>query len=246
MKNKTCYRTFRNFALGAALCLLCAAALAAQQPESNPIADLDARLAALDQRAATTTDLTAEFTEEKFTPLLKKPLRSTGTVRIVAGKTRWDTESPHPVQMLLDGPELKLYFPKRKSLEIYPLSERLAQLALSPQPKLSDMRQHFDVAADTTSDALVLTLTPKAADLRKYVQSVRVELDEKQAVARQVEMVTSDSERTVLTFRRVRRNTGLAPADLDLQIPADAVITHPLKDLDGGTTPPPAPDRPAP
>lgn len=246
MKRKSNLGTLHTFALGAAAYLLSAVALTAQQPESKPAANLDARLAALDQRAATTTDLTADFTEEKFTPLLKKPLRSTGTVRIVAGKTRWDTESPHPVQMLLDGLELKLYFPQRKSLEVYPLSERLAQLALSPQPKLSDMRQHFDVAADATVDALVLTLTPKAADLRKHVQSVRVELDEKEAVARQVEMVTSDSERTVITFRRVRRNTGLAPADLDLQIAADAVITHPLKDLGGGTTPPPAPDRPAP
>ena len=246
MKRKSYFGTLHTLALGTAVYLLGPAVLAAQQPDSKPAANMDARLAALDQRASTTTDLTAEFTEEKFTPLLKKPLRSTGTVRIVAGKTRWDTESPHPVWMLLDGSELKLYFPQRKSLEVYPLSERLAQLALSPQPKLSDMRQHFDVAFDATADAIVLNLTPKAADLRKYVQSVRVELDEKQAVARQVEMVTSDRERTVITFRRVRRNTGLAPADLELQIPSDAVITHPLKDLAGGTTPAPAPDRPAP
>jgi len=228
-----------NFLIGSAVLALFKSAVLFAPPEpQEATSSIEARLEALDRRAAETVDITADFEEEKFTPLLKKPMRSTGTVRVAAGRTRWDTTSPYPVMLLLEGQELRIYFPQRQAMEIYPLADRLAQLAFSPQPRLADLRAHFELLPRDQDNGLMLELTPKAEELRKHVQLVRVTLDEKEGVARRVELISGEGERTVITFHRVRRNQGLGPAALDLHVPDDTVITHPLKDLQGGGAPP--------
>lgn len=238
-------RMVLNCLIGSAVLALFKSAVVFAAPEAEQQNEgIEARLEALDRRAAETADITVDFEEEKFTPLLKKPLRSTGTVRVVAGRIRWDTQTPFPVMMLLENQELKLYFPQRQALEVYALADRLAQLAMSPQPRLADLRAHFDLEPREEGAALVVDLTPQADVLRKHVQRIRVTLDEKEAAAKEVELVAGEGERTVIRFHRVRRNRGLKPTDLDLHIPPETVITHPLSDLQGGgaaKSEPPAP-----
>src|SRR4051812_20857259 len=64
----------------------------------------------IDAQGAKITDLKADFTQEKFTPLLKKPLISTGTISIKGSAALWKTVEPSPTVMRIDAKEASLFF----------------------------------------------------------------------------------------------------------------------------------------
>src|SRR4051812_396232 len=84
---------------------------------------------AVNERGAKIKDLTADFEQKKFTPLLKRPLVSSGTVSVVGSAMRWDTAKPEPTAMLINEKEVRLLYPNQKTLEVYPLDQRLGSLA---------------------------------------------------------------------------------------------------------------------
>src|SRR5438067_2441003 len=137
-------------AVGCALSVSSVAA-PASAPTSAPAATapavanpaLAARLADIDARAGKIKDFTARFEQKKFTTLLKKPLVSSGTIRVVGPVVRWDTDKPDPAVLYSDGREFRMYYPRQKSLEVYPIDRRMADLAASPLPRLTSLRDHF-------------------------------------------------------------------------------------------------------
>ena len=150
---------------------------------------LDRRLAALDAKAAKIVDLTADFRQEKFTALLKKPLVSSGRGQSKGSVVRWDTVQPGPVVLYADAKSLRLYYPKQQSEEVYPVDRRLGDLLASPLPRLAALRDHFSLAAaseaqaaalspfakpEEKSAALFVTLTPTDDLLKQNVQNVVV------------------------------------------------------------------------
>lgn len=209
----------------------------------TPEPDFRAQLAAVDARAAAVTDLSAEFEQRKHTPLLRKPLVSSGRVRVAGGTTRWDTQSPSPSVLVLTAETLRLYYPEQRALEEYPIAEGLGRLAATPLPRLTSVAEHFDIRrADVGSfegvepdgSLLAIELTPKTEELKKHIQTVRVLLELESGWARQVEMIDADDERTVIIFRKVRANTGLTERELDLVVPPGTRISRPLEGV-GGT-----------
>ena len=53
-------------------------------------------------------------------------------------------------------------------------------------------------------------------------------LDIKTGLTLMVQTIDSDGDRTQITFLDARVNTGLDPSALDLKVPADTTISHPL------------------
>src|SRR6476619_4900068 len=110
-----------------AVCVLIANRLHAQttRPASVDPALWD-RMLQVNQLSEKVADLTAHFEQQKFTPMLKKPLTSSGTVRVLGSTMRWDTDKPEPSVILADEKEFRLYYPTQKLVEIYPIDKRLA------------------------------------------------------------------------------------------------------------------------
>ena len=195
------------------------------------------KLQDLDAKVAKIQDMTSSFEQRKFTAVLRKPLVSSGTVRIKGSVMRWDTQKPEPTVMLIDEKQVRMYYPKAKALEVYTIGQRLGQLAASPLPKLSVIRQYFSVAPDDgkglldkgeTGPRLPLMLTPTDASLKEHLDHVRVLIDPEAAVILKVEMTDADGDRTVISFRDIQVNTGLKERDLDLVVPEGTTVTHPL------------------
>jgi outer membrane lipoprotein-sorting protein len=199
-------------------------------------AALKKQLDDIDARAAKTKDFAADFRQEKFTALLKKPLVSSGVVRVVGPTIRWDTDKPEPAVLMSDGREVRMYYPSQKLLEIYAIDRRLGDLAASPLPKLATLREHFTLAR---SDAkafkppegravLPLRLVPSNEALREHVEHVDVLLDIEAAHILELEIIDADGDRTHVTFSAFRLDRGLKPADLELTVPADTTVSRPL------------------
>lgn len=191
---------------------------------------LEAELAAIDARAARVRDLVADFTQRKHTALLRRPLESSGTLRIRGEVMRWDTKAPRRSVMWIDGTTMKLFFPDRSLLEVYPLESGVAGAAVSPLPRLDAARRRFTItraAWPVPTDGLALHLVPRGAELAEHVESVRLLLDRDTGTVAAAVVEYPDHERLELTFERVRVNTGLTEADVALDVPAGTRITHP-------------------
>lgn len=218
----------------------------ATEPATRSVVDsqLMARLEALDAKVALVRDMTTRFRQEKHTPLMRKPLVSSGLIRVKGSVMRWDTEKPAPSIMRIDDKELRLYYPADKTLEIYRLDQQMARMAASPLPRLNILREHFDFAELPLSEMLpkgdaarylALRMSPRDASLRQHVREIHVLLDLQTACMSRMEMTDADGDLTVLTFEDVKLNTGLDDKDLRLEAPSGAKVVRPLEAMEPGS-----------
>ena len=198
------------------------------------------RMLDIDSRADKITSLTANFEQQKFTALLKKPLISSGTIGIKGSTMRWDTQQPQKSVLLITEREVKIFYPSPPPgvLEVYTIDQRMGELAASPLPRLAVLKTKFSFAPLATKELdqsadprkfLAFSMKPTDAALAQHIQEVRVLLDESAAYIVKAEMIDADGDRTVLRFTdaKVNADTG----DLDLKLPAGAKVTRPLEGL---------------
>jgi outer membrane lipoprotein-sorting protein len=194
----------------------------------------------IDAKAGAITDLTASFEQQKFTPLLKKPLISKGTVVARGAVMLWDTRAPEPTLMRVDEKEVTLYYPNQKTAEIYPLAGQLAAMCSSPVPRLALLLQHFKFAPAVAKDLgepedaghLAFRLTPGDDAVRAHVDNVEVLIDANRGFILAFQLIDSDGERTVIRFSDVKVNTQFDDARLRLTLPAGVKTVHPLEGLE--------------
>ncbi len=208
------------------------------QPTSQPSA-FEQKLAAIDQHSATIHDLTADFVQEKHSPLLRKPLISRGTVRAKEGATLWQTIQPDEQYMSIDPQTLRIYYVKQRAVEEYPIRGNLGMMAASPLPRLEAIRKSFSVQPDDGAGLdgelapkgglLAIRMTPTDTTLAQYVDHVRVLLDEAQGLAVAFEMVDPDGETTVMRFSNLKINPNLSDDQFKLNLPTDVKVTRPLE-----------------
>ncbi len=216
-------------------------------PSSQPVDEkLWAEMAAIDARAGKIADVRADFEQRKFTPLLKKPLISSGRVLGKGTATIWITEKPEPTKMLVDAKEIRIYYPKQGVMEIYPIEGQLGALASSPLPRLEVLKRFFaferTAAASLDPSAsddrfLALRMPPIVAALREYVVEVKVLLNRETGFIERAENVDADGDRTVLTFLNVRVDTGMKDEEMRMDMPAGTRIVKPLEGMGQGGSP---------
>ena len=198
------------------------------------------RMLDIDLRAGKISSLTANFEQKKYTALLKKPLISSGTIRIKGSTMRWDTQQPQKSVLLVNEHEVRIFYPSPPPgiLEIYTVDQRMAELAASPLPRLAVLKQKFSFQPIATKELdesvdpnkfLAFSMKPSDPSLAQHIQEVRVLLDESAAYIVKAEMTDADGDRTLLRFTDVKVNVDAG--DLDLKIPAGAKVTRPLEGL---------------
>jgi outer membrane lipoprotein-sorting protein len=198
---------------------------------------LNKQLEEIDARGAKIKDFTSDFRQEKFTALLKKPLVSSGVVRVSGPVIRWDTKQPETEVLYSDGKEVRMYYPAQKLLEIYAIDQRLGELASSPLPRLQTLREHFTMEKSDGKrfhppkdrQVLPLRLVPREEALRQHVDEVDVLLDVTAAHILELEIVDADGDRTHVTFSGFKLDTGVTPDDLKLTVPAGTIVSRPLE-----------------
>lgn len=234
----------RGVLLGLAVCL-CVAAPALSRAEAPTDPALLAELEALDALAAEVEDLTAVFEQSRHTPLLRRPIISSGTLRALPGRSRWDTDEPFASVMVIETDRLSVYYPEDGVLEVYPLEQRLGELAASPLARLADWLAHFTLerasaeslpeslrdaagVGDADRPSVLVRLTPKDDDLAAMIPSIVVVLDASTGLSRAMAWSGQEGERTEVVFSGVRTDTGLVGEDLALDVPEQTRVVYPL------------------
>jgi len=202
------------------------------QPAIDP--QLLTSLQAIDAKVARVKDLTAAFEQKKFSPLLKKPLISKGTIYARNTAMLWDTTTPEPTRMRIDGSSLQIYYPSQKRVEQYPIKGKLAAMAANPLPRLDAMLEQFNITAAPapqpadSKPTLHLVLTPKQDELKQYVKEVHVSIDTDSGLADHFEILDPDGERTEITFSNQKADTGVTDDALKLNAPPGTETVQPL------------------
>ena len=256
---------FRWIVILAALAAFNAAAGSAPAPAtSGTPADpaLEARLDDIDRRAGQIQDLTARFDQQKFTALLKKPLMSSGRVRMKGAVVRWDTETPEPAVLHSDGREIRMFYPRQRVVEVYPIDQRTTDLAASPLPRLAALRQHFRIergdlkdaagtgtgtgtsAGPASAELVPIRLTPTDEFLKDHVEQVLVVLDARTACVVSVRVDDADGDHTVIRFSDLKPDGGLKDADVALAVPSGTKVSRPLEGVQGDSGAPPGREAP--
>lgn len=210
-------------------------------------AELERSLQAIDARAATIRTLRGTFTQRKHTPVLKKPMVSSGTFAIKGSRTRWETLEPRRSVITIDDRGLRLYYPDQKLVEIYEVGEDIRELAASPLPRLGKLRVHFDIERDRTierparqgaADLLGLELASRTDEMKRHIARIRVLIDTAVPVVRWMEIEDVDGERTEIELNNVEADAEVADAEVVFQA---APGTREVRPIRGGAGEPNSP-----
>ncbi len=185
----------------------------------------------LDERTAQIEDLTANFTQEKHSILLREPLVSKGRVWVLGDKVKWETREPRPSLMLVSNRSARLYDQESNRVEVYPLSAGLAAIIGTPLPRFSRLKDSFlieRVQPDNESEQIVLKLSPLDEKLAEHITSITVWIDPGIPAATALEMVDAEGDRTKITFSKIKLDQGLDDTDLELDLPEDVTIEYPM------------------
>ena len=203
------------------------------------------RMKATDAKADQVKDLSADFEQLKYTALLKKPLKSTGTVHARGNVMLWDTHGSQPTHMRVDEKEVSIYYENQKTIEAYPIAGQLGSLAANPLPRLATMMGHFQFTlADENefekaeADRLILKLTPTDDALKEHVKSVHVSIDTNTGLMHAFQLTDADGDRQVIHFTNIKPNSHFDDAKLQIKAPADVKIVRPLENLGSAPKPP--------
>lgn len=227
--------------------------LAALSPELRTL------VVTLDRRLATIERFEAAFTRDRFTPLLRRPLRSTGRVWMHGPRVRWETREPRPGVTLLTGTEVWIYDPQEKRAEVYPIQPEYLPMGTSPMPRLTEMLANFslqfatdeqcatllaglpDALEEIQAGALVtLWLAPREATLTEFLSGLALIFEPESQMLRRLVILQPGAERTVYSFEDFQINGSFPDRLLALDLPRGTTIERPYGGAEREGTRPPA------
>ena len=195
-------------------------------------ADTTALLKNLQSHRVKNPSLTADFTEQKASRLLAKPLVSQGTLSFQApNKFRRELKGNNPSMTVSNGQTLWIYYPNFKEAELYKMGQRAffddAIAALTAGLNLQHVADFYSIKAfDEGSDKFRLVLTPRTSGLRRLLRELTVWLHADLTIDR-TEAQLPKGDRIVTEYRNPR-STSLPASTFEFTPPAGANVTQPL------------------
>jgi outer membrane lipoprotein carrier protein len=189
--------------------LSCAPASAAGM---NPLEGLEL----VRNRFAGMTDFTAEITQEKQIALLRRTMTSSGQVRFKRPDMFYmEVYSPDPSRLLLKDNVVTMVLPADgiRQKTVLPGDEGLSHWFKLLDRPLTRLPDSIDVRAERNDGTLTLWIDPKE---KKGVKEIRLTLLE-DGRPKKLVIEEQNHDRTVINFRRVRKNVGLTADDFRME-----------------------------
>jgi len=162
------------------------------------------------------TDFTADITQEKHVALLRKPMISNGQVRFKRPDQFYmELYAPYPSRLLLKDNVLTMVLPadgiRQKS--VLPKEEGLLHWFMHLDRPLTRLPDGVDVLAERRDGMLTLCIIPKE---KKGVREISLTLLDDGRPQRLV-IEERNRDRTIISFRRVKKNVGLTADDFRME-----------------------------
>jgi len=225
-------RAFLRLALaGSLFAALALAPGAARAAELSP-AETAQLLGRLQEHRAKYPSLTADFTEEKSSHLLEKPVVGSGTLAFSApNKFRRELRGNNPSLMVSNGQRLWIYYPNFKEAELYPLGQQKffdqAIEALTAGLNFQNVAAFYRYTASREEGGYRLQLTPRGGGIKRILTSIAVTVDDEYRIQKTVAVLPQGD--TIVTSYRNQKPTPVAASTFEYTPPADAHVSQPFK-----------------
>ena len=173
----------------------------------------------------------AEFTEEKTTHLLNKPLVSEGSVSFqVPDKFRREVRGSNSSLTVNNGKTMWVYYPNFKEAEQYTIGQRAffddSLAALNAGLNFQQIDEYYNFRAFREAGGYEFQLTPKKPNLKRILDHLTVWLDDEFKV-RKTELFLPKGDKLVTNYKNVKR-LALPASTFEFTPPADTHVSHPL------------------
>jgi len=209
-------------------------------------ADSQALLIRMDKAAVGFKAMTAQVTHVTHTDVLNDDSTESGTVimqKLPTGEVggRVDIVTPDPHTLSFEKKQIRRYFPKIKTLEVYDLGEKGELLdkfmMIGFGTSGAELAKDYDVTVlgvDSLKDQIGkfvhARLLPKSADIRQYVKSAELWIPEGNDPYPVREKILQPSgDYLIVTYNELRINPSLKPDALQLTLPSGVNTVHPGK-----------------
>lgn len=194
-------------------------------------ADTAELIAKLKEHRAKFPSLTADFSEEKVTRLLQKPLNTSGTIAFTAPNLfRREVRGTSPSTTVCDGKQLWIYYPNFKEAEKYTLGERAffddSIAALTAGLNFSNIDEFYRYDAFREDKGYRLVLRPKTGGLKKLLKQLSLWVSNDFLIDR-TETVSPKDDRIATTYRN-QKAEAISPSTFNFKPPGDTKISTPL------------------
>ena len=206
---------------------------AVAEPHSVPLtpaerADL---LGRLDEVRARHPSVESNFSEQRGSRLLKKPVMSTGTIAFqTPNKFRREVGGNNPSLTVSNGRQLWIFYPNFNSVEEYTLGQRAAfddaMAAITAGLNFGNVEAFYAVDAARQDNGWRVTLTPKKGNIKRVMSRLDIVLDGDLNV-RRTDLTLPKGDHVVTSYTNPRR-TNLPPGTFEFAPPAGAQVTRPL------------------
>ena len=209
-----------------ALTALCA--LAVILPAAARTADpssLDEVIKRVQEQQKKTNSMEAEFRQEKTLALLAKPEVSTGHfVYQKPNNVLWTYDAPKKVTMLIADGTLTTYYPdlrKAEKIEVKRFQDRIFKY-MGASGAIDELGAYFNFTFSNRADmpTYVLDLSPKAKQIAKKVQHLRIWIDKKSYLTTKFEYTEADGDITRYEFTNIKVNQPISQSRFTLALPA--------------------------
>src|SRR6266581_2558140 len=173
----------------------------------------------------------ADFQEERFLRLMKKPVVSSGKVWFQPpNKFRREVKGNSPSLTVSDGHQLWIYYPNFKSAERYSLGKRSpldsAIAAINSALNLENVENTFHITGTKIDGGYELDLTPRTASMKRVFQKMTLRINSN-LQAERTDMLQPNGDRIVTSYSNQTR-APLPPSTFKFTPPPGTDITTPL------------------
>lgn len=172
-------------------------------------------LEALRKGFADTTDFTAEITQEKQLSIMKRTMTTTGVVRFKKPDVFFmEIKPPYASRLLLRDNTIEQSNGKdnNKNRIVLPPEQSLKQWFSKLTTPFTKIPDGVDLRADLTASNYTLYISP----LKKgMVKELAITFQPDGAI-RKIIINEQNGDKTTMTFKKFRKNTGFAESDLNL------------------------------
>jgi len=173
----------------------------------------------------------ADFQEQRFLRLMKKPIVSSGRVWFQPpNKFRREAGGNSPSLTVSDGHQLWIYYPNFKSAERYSIGSRSPLdsiiAAINSALNLENVENTFDITGTKIDNSYDLALTPRTPSMKRIFQKLNLRIDGN-LKAERTEMLQVNSDRIVTSYSNQTR-APLPPSTFEFTPPPGTEVATPL------------------
>jgi outer membrane lipoprotein carrier protein len=173
----------------------------------------------------------ADFQEQRFIRLMKKPIVNSGKVWFQPpNKFRREAKGSSPSLTVSDGQQLWIYYPNFKSAERYSLGKRSPLdsviASINSALNLENIENTFQITATRAGDGYELELTPRTASMKRAFQKLNLRINDK-LQAERTDMLQPNGDRIVTVYSNQSR-APIPPSTFEFTPPSGTDVSMPL------------------